>query len=257
MEFGLKGKKALVGGSTRGIGRAVAEIFADEGMEIHVVARKNSDISAKEINKKFGTKVIGHDADLSNAAEIQKLSRNIGPIDVLFINTGGPKPGEIEDLDEEDWKKAYDLILMSAVRLINAFLPSMISNGWGRIVALTSVSVFEPIPRLLLSNSLRMAVEGLMRSLSAEHASEGITFNCVAPGYTLTDRVKKLFEDAADNRGTTVEEISSEIALKTDLKRLAKPSEIADAVAFLSSERASYISGMTLRVDGGYIASTL
>lgn len=256
-ELGLRGKKVFVGGGTKGIGKSVAEGFAKEGAEVHLAARKNSASVATEIEERFGAEVRGYDFDLSDAKSVARLADEIGPVDVLFINTGGPKPGEIEDLTEDDWKNACDLTLMSAVRLANAFLPSMISKGWGRMVALTSISVFEPIPRLLLSNSLRLAVEGFMRSLSKEHGSDGITFNCVAPGYTLTDRIKTLFEDTAKNRGTTAGEAAVAVAGGTDLKRLAEPSEIADAVLFLSSERASYISGVTLRVDGGYVASTL
>lgn len=257
MELGLNGKRVLVGGGTKGIGLAVAEEFAKEGSTVHIVARRDSEKISSEISKKYGACVYGHDGDLSKLEDIKNLAKEIGEIDVLFINTGGPKPGDLEDLTDEDWHNAYDLTMMSAVRLINAFLPSMLSRKWGRIIASTSVSVYEPISRLLLSNSIRMAVIGLMRSLSLQHAKDGVTFNCIAPGYTLTERIKTLFEDASKKRGITFEEAIKDVVEKTDIKRLATPQEIAVMVVFLASERASYITGTTIRVDGGYAASTL
>ncbi len=257
MDLGIKGKRMLVCGGTKGIGRAVANEFAKEGTLVHVVARNDSEKVAKEISEKYGVKVFGHNGDLSKFDDIKRISSEIGNVDILFINAGGPKPGDLEDLTDEDWHTAYDLTMMSAVRLINAFLPGMLSKKWGRVIASTSVSVYEPIPRLLLSNAIRMAVVGLMRSLSAEHAKDGVTFNCIAPGYTLTERIKTLFEDTAKKSGITVEEASKSIVDKTDIKRLAKPEEIAAMVAFLASERASYITGTVIRVDGGYVSSTL
>ncbi len=256
MDLEIRGKKALIGGGTRGIGRSVAETLAAEGVNLEIIARHSSQEVAKEISKKFGITSHGHDFDLSKD-DVISLKKEIGNIDILFANAGGPKPGEMEDLDNEDWRMAYDLTLMSVVKLTRAFLPGMISKGWGRVIALTSISVFEPISRLLLSNSIRMAVEGLIRSLSVQHASSGVTFNCVAPGYTLTDRVKKLFEDTAKIRRVDPKIIENEIAERPDIKRLARPFEIANAIAFLVSERASYITGTTLKVDGGYVKSSL
>ena len=255
MDFGIKGKRALIGGGTRGIGRAVAEVLAAEGVNLEIVSRHESEKVADEIANTFSVEARGHNADLSNAGDVEALKKEIDGVDILFINTGGPKPGEIEDLNDEDWLNACSLTLMSAVRLINAFLDQMMKKGWGRVIASTSISVFEPIPRLLLSNSIRMSVEGLLKSLSMEHASSGVTFNCVAPGYTLTERVKQLFEDTAKTQNASFEEVEKRIAEKTDVKRLAKPEEIANAVAFLASQKASYITGVTLRVDGGYVKS--
>jgi 3-oxoacyl-[acyl-carrier protein] reductase len=255
MDLGIKGKRALIGGGTRGIGRAVAEALASEGVNLEIVARHESEKVAEALAKKYEVEAKGHNTDLSRADDIKRLRETVGEVDILFINTGGPKPGEIEDLKDEDWINACNLTLMSAVRLVNAFLDPMLERGWGRVVASTSISVFEPIPRLLLSNSIRMSVEGLMKSLSIEHASSGVTFNCIAPGYTLTERVKQLFEDMAKSQKRSFEEVEMAIAEKTDVKRLARPDEIANAVAFLASEKASYITGVTLRVDGGFVKS--
>lgn len=255
MDLGIKGKRAFIGGGTKGIGRAVAETLAREGVNLEIVARHESEKMAEKLSKEYGITAHGHDMDLSRREDIEQLKEKIKEVDILFVNVGGPKPGEIEDLSDEDWESAFNLTLMSAVRLVKVFLDPMIKKGWGRIIASTSISVFEPIPRLLLSNSLRMAVEGFMKSLSIEHASSGVTFNCVAPGYTLTERIKQLFEDSARARNTSFEKVEMEIAEKTDMKRLARPEEIANAVAFLASERASYITGITLRVDGGYVKS--
>ncbi len=253
MDLGIKGKRVLVGGGTRGIGKAVAQVFASEGADVNIVARGDGRKVAQELSQKYGTKVVAYQADLSKAKEIERLRDEVGEIDILFVNVGGPKPGNFEDLTDDDWQDAYELTLMSAVRLIRFFLPGMLKNKWGRVIALTSVSVFEPIPRLLLSNSVRKSVSGLIKDLSVEYARSGITFNCVAPGYTLTERVEHLFKDSAKNSGKTFEEVEKSVADKTDVKRLAKPAEIASAIAFLASQKASYITGITLRVDGGYV----
>ncbi len=253
MDFGLKGKKALVGGGSRGIGKAVAKVLAAEGMDVALVSRNANEELASNLSQSHGVNAQAYCADLSRAEDVKNLQKSVGNVDVLFINIGGPKPGDFDELSDEDWNTAHELTLMSAVRLIRAFLPGMLERKWGRVIALTSVSVFEPIRRLLLSNSIRKSVSGLIKDLSLEYAENGITFNCVAPGYTLTDRVKRLFEDSAKSSGKSVEEIERSIAEKTDAKRLAQPDEIANAVAFLASEKASYITGVTLRVDGGYV----
>lgn len=257
MDLGLANKRVLVCGGTRGIGRAIAEEFAKEGSIVFVVARQQSKECAKQISTQYSAKVYGFDADLSKAEDIQQIKKAVGEVDVLIINSGGPKPGDFSELHEEDWRFAFELLVMSSVRLIDAFLPGMVERKWGRVIAITSVSVFEPLPRLLLSNSLRMSVAGLMRSLSKEYAKHNVTFNCVAPGHTMTERLKQIIEDTMRKTLKSEQEIIKQMAEENDVKRLGKPEEIAAAVVFLASERASYITGVTLRVDGGFVRSSL
>ncbi|AJC74276.1 3-oxoacyl-ACP reductase [Pseudothermotoga hypogea DSM 11164 = NBRC 106472] len=257
MDLKLSGKRVLVCGGTRGIGRAIAEEFSKEGSTVFIVARHQSKEIAKQIEVQYSAKVFGFDADLSKAEDIQQVKKAVGQVDVLIINSGGPKVGDFFDLRDEDWYLAFDLLIMSTVRLINAFLPDMIERKWGRVIAITSVSVFEPLPRLLLSNSLRMAIAGLMKSLSKEYARYNITFNCVAPGHTMTERLEHLIKEAAVRMQKSEEEVIKQMAEENDVKRFAKPEEIAAAVVFLASERASYITGTTLKVDGGFVHASL
>ncbi|MEN3008737.1 SDR family oxidoreductase [Pseudothermotoga sp.] len=257
MDFGLTNKRVLVCGGTRGIGRAVAEEFAKEGSVVFVVARQQSKEVAKQISMLYSAKVYGFDADLSKDEDIKQIKKAVGEVDVLVANAGGPKPGDFFELHDEDWHFAFELLVMSTVRLINAFLPGMVERKWGRVITITSISVFEPLPRLLLSNSLRMAVAGLMRSLSREYAKYNITFNCVAPGHTMTERLHQIIEDTARKTLKSEQEIMKQMAEENDVKRLGRPEEIAAAVIFLASERASYITGTILRVDGGFVSSSI
>ncbi|WP_041077254.1 SDR family oxidoreductase [Thermotoga caldifontis] len=257
MDLKLSDKRVLVCGGTRGIGRAIAEEFAKEGATVFIVARHQSKEIAKQIAAQYSGKVFGFDADLSKAEDVDQIKKAVGQVDVLIINSGGPKTGDFLELRDEDWYLSFDLLVMSTVRLIRHFLPEMIERKWGRVIAVTSTSVYEPLPRLLLSNSLRMSVVGLMRSLSKEYARYNITFNCVAPGHTMTERLEQLIREASTRMQKSQEEVMRQMAEENDMKRFAKPEEIAAAVVFLASERASYITGVTLRVDGGFVRSSL
>jgi 3-oxoacyl-[acyl-carrier protein] reductase len=198
---------------------------------------------------------------LTQDAQIRHLAdealRHYGRIDVLVTNNGGPRAGYFDDLSDEDWQQAHELTLMSAVRLIRAVLPAMRLQQWGRIINITSVSVKQPIDNLLLSNVYRAGVVGLAKTLSQQVAGDGITINNVAPGYTRTDRVLELAESQARAGDKTVEQILAERTAAWPMKRMGEPEELAALVAFLASERASYITGTTIQVDGGYVVGLL
>ena len=182
---------------------------------------------------------------------MKEATGKLGGVDILINNAGGPPPGTFDDLGEEAWAKAIDLTLMSAVRMTRAVLPWMTAKGWGRIVNLASISVKQPVSGLLLSNSLRSAVVGMAKTLSQEVADKGILINTIATGSFDTGRIRMLFESRAEKFGITPEKARAQHESAIPLKRLGKPEELAWLVAFLASERASYMTGTTISVDGG------
>jgi 3-oxoacyl-[acyl-carrier protein] reductase len=256
MDLGLKNRVAIVAASSRGLGKACALELAREGARVVICARNAAQLSetAEEL-RAGGGEVLPLAADLTDAAQIEHLVeetlRRYQRVDVLVTNNGGPPAGYFDDLDDEAWLAAHQLTLLSAVRLIRAVLPTMRAQRWGRIVNITSVSVKQPVDNLLLSNVYRPGVVGLAKTLSTQLATEGITVNNVAPGYTRTDRVLELARARADNEGSTVEEVVDDTTASFPMKRMGEPEELAALVAFLASERASYITGTTIQVDGG------
>ena len=263
MELGLKGRVAIVAASSRGLGRACALELAAEGASVVTCARDAQRLAAAadEIQAATGAPVLPLAADLTNPAHIQRLAQetvdHFGRIDILVTNNGGPPAGFFQDFDDEAWLQAHQQTLLSAVRLIRAVLPTMQAQRWGRIINITSVSVKQPIGNLLLSNVYRPGVVGLAKTLSAQVAAQGITVNNVAPGYTRTDRVLELAQARAAAEGRTVEEVLAETGAGCPMQRLGEPEELAALVAFLASERASYITGTTIQVDGGYVQGLL
>jgi 3-oxoacyl-[acyl-carrier protein] reductase len=259
MDLGLEGRVALVAASSRGLGRATALALGREGARVAICARDAGALAATagEIREETGAQVVPIVADLTDAEQIHHLAdetlRQWGRIDVLVTNAGGPPAGFFDELGDADWLGAVELTLLSAVRLMRAVLPAMRAQEWGRIINITSVSVKQPIDTLLLSNSLRMAVVGLAKTLALQEAPHGITVNNVAPGWTLTERVDELFQDRAARSSKTKEEEVAGITVDIPVGRLGDPSELAAAITFLASERAAYITGVTLPVDGGYI----
>jgi 3-oxoacyl-[acyl-carrier protein] reductase len=262
MDLGLKDRVAVVAASSRGLGRACALELAREGAWVVVCARDGARLAAaaQEIEAATGAQVLALETDLTDGGQIQTLVgevlRHWGRIDVLVTNNGGPPAGFFEDFDDA-WLQAHTLTLLSAVRLIRAVLPTMRAQGWGRIVNITSVSVKQPIDNLLLSNVYRPGVVGLAKTLSAQVAAEGITINNVAPGYTRTDRVLDLARARAAEQGKDAEQMLAETAAGSPMKRMGEPEELAALVAFLASERAGYITGATIQVDGGYVQGLL
>ena len=263
MEMGLENKCAIVCAASKGLGRATALALAREGARVVMCARTASTLraAADEIRGATGATVVPIVADVSLAPDIDRLidqaARELGGIDILVTNTGGPKSGPFEAFTDADWSAAVDSLLMSVVRLCRGVIPHMRRRGGGRIIHVTSVSVKQPIEGLVLSNALRAGVTGLSRTLANELAPDRILVNCVAPGYTRTARIVELAEAAAAREGTTAEAVQRRSEEKIPLKRLGTPAEFGDVVAFLASDRASYVTGTTLQVDGGFVRSLL
>ena len=257
MDLGLKGKVALVTAGSKGLGKAIALELAREGATVAIASRSEDELqkAAKEIAEATGQQPFVHIADLTVGAEIDQLVAatlaQYGRIDILVNNTGGPPPGYFDDFDDAQWQRAVDLLLLSSVRLIRGVLPGMRERQWGRIINSTSVAVKQPIGPLLLSNAVRTAVIGLAKSLSNEVAAEGITVNNLLPGSIYTDRVIQNNAIGAERTGRTVAEIRRAAEDEIPMKRYGRVEEYAAAAAFLASERASYITGVNLLVDGG------
>jgi len=263
MDFGLKNRVAIVTGSSRGIGKAIAYGLAEEGAKVAICAR-NEDVlreAAEEIESSTGSEVLPFRADLKNqkaiASLVDETVRKFGRVDILVNNTGGPPPMLFLETSNDDWSGAVDLLLMSIVNCCREVVPHMMRQKWGRILNMTSFAAKQPAERLILSNAVRAGILGLTKSLSNELAEYGILINAVCPGWTLTRRVEELARSTAQKTGKTYEAVIAEWAGNIPLKRLARPEEIAGLVVFLASERASYITGAVIQVDGGYIKSLL
>ena len=263
MDLGLKGKVALVAAASKGLGRAVAEELAAEGASLVLCARGNDALqeTCAAIAAAHGVPVMGIATDVSNPADVARLVHvaveRFGRIDVLVTNAGGPPAGTFDTLTAAQWQAATGLLLTSVVELTRAVLPSMKAQGWGRILNVTSISVKQPVANLMLSNSLRAAVTGMARTLATEVAPFGITVNNILPGYTRTERVVGLAEATAAREGISAVEATARWEAEIPMRRLGEPREFAALAAFLCSERASYITGTSVPVDGGWIKSLL
>ena len=263
MDLGLNGKIALVAAASKGLGRAVAEELAAEGASLVLCARGNDELQATcaAIAAAHGVPVLGIAADVAVAADVarvvQAAQARFGRIDVLVTNAGGPPAGTFDTLSPEMWQAATQLLLTSVVELTRAVLPGMKERGWGRILNITSISVKQPVANLMLSNSLRAAVTGMARTLATEVAPFGVTVNNILPGYTRTERVVNLAEAAAAREGISAAAATARWEAEIPMRRLGEPREFAALAAFLCSERASYITGTSVPVDGGWIRSLL
>ena len=263
MALGLKGKVALVAAASQGLGRAVAEELAAEGASLVLCARGNDELQATcaAIEKAHGVPVLGIAADVAEPADVARVVQaalaRFGRVDVLVTNAGGPPAGTFDALSPEIWQAATHLLLTSVVELTRAVLPGMRERGWGRILNITSISVKQPVANLMLSNSLRAAVTGMARTLATEVAPFGITVNNILPGYTRTERVVSLAEAAAVREGISAADATARWEAEIPMRRLGEPREFAARAAFLCSERASYITGTSVPVDGGWIRSLL
>ena len=251
MDLGIRGKVALVTGASSGIGEAVALSLAREGVKLGVAARRRGKLEdvVRRAREAGASDARAFTADQTDAASLQRLAADVeaqlGPVEILIVNGGGPRPGTFTQVGPADWDAAYALTLQSALRLVTAVLPSMRARKWGRIVALESVSVKEPIPALVLSNAFRSAVTSALKTLSFEVAKDGVTINTIATGLVQTDRFRSIY--------ATAEKAAVAIS-RIPMQRAASPDEFAPLVTFLCSAPGSYITGQTISIDGGLTA---
>lgn len=263
MDLGLSGKVALVGASSKGLGRAVAEAFAAEGASVSLCARDEATLARTRDEIQAGAKAPVHSlaVDLSKLEGIERVVRStlerFGRIDVLVTNAGGPPVGPFETHDWNAWQRAVELTLRSAVELTRAVLPGMRERRWGRVIHITSLTVKQPIDGLMLSTSIRSAVTGFSRTLANEVAAHGITVNTILPGFMNTERVIELNQATAEREGVPVEQIERRVLQQIPTGRIGEPNELAALAVFLASERAAYITGQSIAVDGGWIRSLM
>jgi 3-oxoacyl-[acyl-carrier protein] reductase len=257
MESGLKNKVALLTASSEGIARAAAEAFAAEGAQLAMCARNEMKLrnAADQLKARHNVEVFAESVDVADFPAMQAFVRRVadrfGRIDVCLANSGGPPAKNFLSIELEEWRKGVDLIFLSVVNLAKSVIPYMQKNGGGRFIAITSTSVKAPIPDLVMSNAVRPAVVGLLKSLSLEFGKDNITFNNVAPGYTATERLNELAGTRALAANVSVRDIHDKWSQEIPLRRLARPEEVAEAIVWLASDRASYLTGQTILVDGG------
>ncbi|MDQ2889685.1 MAG: SDR family oxidoreductase [Gemmatimonadota bacterium] len=263
MDLGIAGKIALVTASSRGLGRAVAEELAAEGATLVLCARNKASLeeTASSIRAATGASVATVVADVSDPDAVRRVWERardeFGRVDILVTNAGGPPAGAFESHQPAAWSDALKLNFESVVNMTRAVLPGMKERMWGRIVNITSIAVKQPVDNLILSNSVRAAVTGFARTLANEVARFNVTVNNVMPGYTLTDRISELASANASQKGTSVDSVLGVWESQIPMGRLGTPREFAAMVAFLASERASYTTGASIPVDGGWIRSLL
>jgi len=263
MDLGLKDRVALVAASSQGLGKAVAFGLAREGARLALCSRNAAAVeaTAESIREETGAEVFAAATDVTREEEVRRLVKQtierFGRIDICVTNAGGPPAKPFDATTVEDWRRAIDFNLMSTLFFAREVLPGMRDQRWGRLITITSLTVKQPVDNLILSNSVRAAVAGLVKSLSNEYAPFNVLVNNVCPGYTATDRLVELSSTLAKSSGVAPEEIEKRWTSQIPLRRLARPEEFADAVVYLSSERASYITGQSIAIDGGFAKGLL
>jgi 3-oxoacyl-[acyl-carrier protein] reductase len=263
MDLGLKGRVAIVAAASKGLGLAVATELAKEGAEVAICARNAERLESamKSIRDASGSTVYSEAFDVTDTARVGQfvaaVEKKFERVDICVTNAGGPPAKPFLDVTIDQWRAAVDMTLLSTVYFAREVLPRMQKNKWGRLVTITSNSVKQPMDNLVLSNSIRAAVTGLAKTLANEFGPHGITVNNVCPGFTRTDRLLELADARAASTGETREKIFERWAAQIPLGRVGEPAEFAAVVAFLVSERASYVNGVSVAVDGGAVKSLL
>ncbi len=258
MDLGLKDRVAFVAGGSQGLGKAVSLELCREGARVAICALDDPELpkTVEELRSATGAEVIGVPADVSDAEQARSFVRkgieHFGTVDVLVNNAGGPPSKTFLEIDDDTWLQGVNLNLMSTIVMTREAVPVMMEKRWGRVINMTSISVKQPIDGLILSNTVRAGVVGLAKSLSNELATYNITVNNVCPGYTMTERVRSLAEAIAQKEGTTSQEIIQRWESSIPMKRLGTVEEFAALVTFLASERAGYITGASIQIDGGW-----
>ena len=263
MNLQLNGKKALITGASQGLGYATARGLALEGCKITINSRNpvKLNTAVEKLSSETESIVFGVPGDMTEpklaSMLIKNTVENLGGLDLLVTNAGGPPAGRFEDFDDDNWQKAVELSFLSHVRLIRAALPHLQKSLSPSVLTITSITVKQPLPNLILSNSVRMATAGLIKSLSQELGSEGIRFNSILPGWTITERVKNLIDHRAKANNTTPDEEFQKQAAEIPLRRMGTTEEFANVAVFLLSPASSYITGVMLQVDGGLYSGSL
>ncbi len=259
MELNLRGKKALVTGASAGLGAAAALALAQEGVEVTINGRNRDRLekASSRIQSVTGVKVQLAVGDVSKPEDVQRVVQEAGIVDILVSNAGGPPPGDLVDHSGERWLEAGHLVLHSAINLTRAVIEGMKRRRWGRLIYLTSVGVLQPIDSLILSNTFRAGVTAFCKTVSNNYAGYGITANCVCPGYTATERLSELAQKVAEASGKTIDEVMGDFAASNPAGRVGKPEEPAALITFLASERAAYITGASIPVDGGLVKALI
>jgi len=257
MDLSIKGKNAIVCASSQGLGKSAAVDLAKEGVNLAICSRNKDKINLvkEEIEQIADVKVVAIEADLSSEKDInalfQEAKKELKAVDILINNNGGPPPSTFEELTDEDWQRTFNSTMMSAIRLSKLVLPDMKKNKWGRIINISSVSVKTPVNGLFLSNSIRMGVLGWAKALSDEVAPHGITINSVCPGTTKTERIEQIINAQSESSGKDKSEIEEAMANSIPMLRIVEASDLSALITFLASEKASYMTGLAVQVDGG------
>ncbi len=256
MDLGLQGRRAVVTGASRGIGRAIALAFAREGADVVAVARSREKLDQLAASNPHASgKIAAHAADLSNGSAIEALAPVLENTDILVFNTGGPPFGAAAEITDASWNAQFEAMFLSAIRLTRLALPGMRKRNFGRILLVVSSGVIQPIANLAISNALRSALVGWAKTLASEVGGQGVTVNCLAPGRIATDRVIEFDENRARREGISPEQVQKQSRAAIPVGRYGEADEFASVAAFIASPLSSYVTGSVIRIDGGMIRS--